>query len=191
MCYFITGRIEQLEREYPIAVRWRAFPLHPDTPEEGLLIEQLFAGYPIDLEKVRGRLRATAADLGLPFGERDRTYNSRLAQELGHWAASEGRGDAFHRAVFRAYFAEGKNIARVPVLVDLAAAVGLPREEAQAVLTARTFSESVNADWALSRARGITAVPTFVMHGSMLVGAQPYGELKRLVEANGIRKRSI
>ena len=27
-------------------------------------------------------LRQTAADLGLPFGERKKTYNSRLAQEL-------------------------------------------------------------------------------------------------------------
>jgi len=75
--------------------------------------------------------------------------------------------------------------------VDLAAAVGLPREEAQAVLTARAFRASVDADWALSRTKGITAVPTFVMNHDTLVGAQPYGELKRFVEANGVKKRSI
>ena len=140
---------------------------------------------------MRGRLKEAAADLGLPFGERDRTYNSRLAQELGHWAASKDKGDAFHGEVFKSYFAEGKNIARIPILVDLAAAVGLPRQEAQAVLATRTFRESVDADWALSRAKGITAVPTFVMHEDILVGAQPYEELQRLVEANGVKKRSI
>ncbi|TFG90563.1 MAG: hypothetical protein E4H15_07345 [Syntrophobacterales bacterium] len=154
------------------------------------MIEQLFAGYPINLEKVRARLRETATDLGLPFGKRDKTYNSRLAQELGHWAEEKGKGEAFHRAVFRAYFAEEMNIAQVSVLVGLAYAVGLPREEAQAVLTARAFKKSVDADWALSRTKGITAVPTFVMNHDTLVGAHPYGELKRLVEANGVRKRA-
>lgn len=114
-----------------------------------------------------------------------------MAQELGHWAASRDKGEAFHREVFRAYFAEGKNIAQVPVLVDLAASVGLPREEAEAVLTTRDFRASVDADWAAARTKGITAVPTFLMHEDMLVGAQPYGELKRLVEAQGIKKRSI
>ncbi|MBW2673381.1 MAG: DsbA family protein [Deltaproteobacteria bacterium] len=187
----MTGRIEQLAREYLINVRWRAFPLHPDTPEEGLLIEQLFAGYPVNLEAVRDRLRETAAGLGLPFGERDKTYNSRLAQELGHWAASKGAGEAFHGEVFRAYFAEGKNIAQVPVLVNLAAAVGLPREEAQAVLTTRAFRKSVDADWVLSRVKGITAVPTFVINDDALVGAQPYGELQGFAETQGVKKRSI
>jgi len=155
------------------------------------LIEHLFAGYPVNLEKIRARLRKTSADLGLPFGERDKTYNSRLAQELGHWADSKDKGNAFHREVFRAYFAEGKNIAQVPVLVDLAAAAGLPREEAQGVLTTRAFRASVDADWVLSRTKGITAVPTFVMNHDILVGAQPYGELKRLVEAQGVKKRAI
>jgi len=155
------------------------------------LIEHLFAGYPVNLEKIRARLRKTAADLGLPFGGRDKTYNSRLAQELGHWADSKDKGEAFHREVFRAYFAGGKNIAQVPVLVDLAAAARLPREEAQAVLTTRAFRASVDADWAAARAKGITAVPTFAMNYDTLVGAQPYEELKRFVEAQGIKKRSI
>jgi len=167
------------------------FPLHPDTPEEGLLIEQLFAGYPIHLERMRTSLRETAADLGLPFGERDKTYNSRLAQELGCWAGSKDMGDTFHKAVFEAYFAEGKNIAQIDVLVAVAAAVGLPREEAETVLTARAFKSSVDVDWALSRTKGITAVPTCVVHEDVLVGAQPYGEMRRFVEANGVKKRSI
>ena len=155
------------------------------------MIEQLFAGHSVNLEKIRARLRETATELGLPFGERDKTYNSRMAQELGHWAASKNKGDAFHNAVFRAYFAEGKNIAQPSVLADLASAVGLPREEAQAVLTTRAFRASVDENWALSRAKGITAVPTFVMDHNTLVGAQPYEELKRLVEAQGVKKRSI
>ena len=58
------------------------------------------------------RLRQVARELDLPFGERKMTFNSRLAQELGKWAEDQGRGDAFHHAVFLAYFQRGENIAR-------------------------------------------------------------------------------
>jgi len=136
------------------------------------------------------KLRKTADDLGLPFGERERTYNSRMSQELGLWAESKNKGDAFHHAVFRAYFADGKNIAKVPVLLDLTESAGLSREEAAAVIATRAFKAKVDADWALSREMGITAVPTVVMRQEKLVGAQPYDMLERLMTLNKIKKRS-
>ncbi len=126
-------------------------------------------------------LRQTARQLDLPFGDRRMTFNSRKAQELGKWAESEGRGEAFHQGVFRAYFADGLNIAQVPVLEAVAAAVGLPAGEAEAVLSRGDFREAVDQDWARSRAIGINAVPTFDMHGQQLVGAQPYAALADLV----------
>ena len=134
------------------------------------------------------RLKNKAAELGLPFGERRNTYNSRLAQELGSWAESKNRGDAFHMAAFKTYFVEGKNLAKFPVLLDLAASVGLPREEAEAVLSTRAFKDPVDEDWAISRARGITAVPTFVINHDKLVGAQPYEALEEFMAVNGVSR---
>lgn len=153
------------------------------------MLEQLFAGYPVDIEAMMLRLRKTAADLRLPFGERKKTYNSRLAQELGLWAESKNKGDVFHKAAFNAYFVHGKNIAKIAVLVDLAASIGLPAEKAAAVLETRAFKAPVDADWNLSREKQITAVPTFVMNHDKLVGAQPYDVLIKFVVANGIKKK--
>ena len=167
---------------------WRAFPLHPDTPEEGLTLEQLFANRPVDINEIRRRLKNKAEELGLPLGERKNTYNSRLAQELGLWAESKGRGDEFHMAAFKAYFVDGKNIAKIPVLLDLAESAGLPRDEAETVLSTRSFKDPVDEDWALSRAVGITAVPTFVIDQNKLVGAQPYEALEKFMTVNGAKK---
>jgi len=153
------------------------------------LLEQLFANSPVDVEKMMHNLRKTAADLGLPLGERKKTYNSRLAQELGLWAESKNKGDVFHTAAFKAYFVDGKNIGKIPVLVDLAASVELPREEAAAVLATRAFKAAVDADWSLAREKGITAVPTFVMNQEKYVGAQPYEMLIKIMEVNGVKKR--
>ena len=169
-------------------IRWRAFPLHPDTPQEGLSLKELFAKYPMDVEKMLARLREKASELGLPFGERKKTYNSRLAQEMGLWAESKGKGELFHKAAFHAYFADGKNIAKIPVVVELAASVGLPEEDAALVLSKRLYKQAVDEDWKLARMMGITAVPTFVIDSDRVVGAQPYKVLSRFVESHGGRR---
>ena len=151
-------------------------------------LEQLFANQPVDVGQMMRHLRQKAVELGLPFGDRKKTYNSRLAQELGVWAESGNRGDAFHMAAFRAYFVHGKNIAKIPVLLDLAASIGLPRDEATAVISGRRYKAAVNVDWALSKEKGITAVPTFVVNHDRLVGAQPYEMLEKLMISNGVEK---
>ncbi len=135
-------------------------------------------------------LKKTAAGLGLPFGDRTKTYNSRLAQELGLWAETCDLGEAFHKAAFRIYFVEGLNLASIPVLVDLARSVGLPAKEAEIVLTTRSFKDAVDRDWALSADMGIKAVPTFAVNRDLVVGARPYEALERLILNHGAIRRS-
>ena len=67
--------------------------------------------------------------------------------------------------------------------------MGLPREEAETVLSQRSFRGAVDRDWSLSRERGISAVPTFVLNDRVLVGAHPYEVLERFVMAQGVQKR--
>ncbi len=132
-----------------------------------------------------GRLQEVAAELGLPWGRRTRTYNSRRAQELGKWAEALGKGDEFHKAVFRAYFADGRNIADISVLKGIIGTIGLDGRMAEQALAERTFKEAVDRDWEYSRTTGITAVPTFMIAGRLVVGAQPYQALLDLVRAAG------
>jgi len=126
-------------------------------------------------------LKTVADAEGLPFGNRTKTYNSRMAQELAKWAESQGKGDVFHEAAFRAYFAEGKNIARTESLLDIAASISLDADEAGRILKERTYKEAVDADWRRAHQLGITAVPTFLFGIGRLVGAQSYQDLKTFV----------
>ena len=134
-------------------------------------------------------LKQVATGLGLPFGERTMTYNSRLAQELGKWAEEQGRGERFHQAVFRSYFADGKNIGDSQVLVAVARSVGLSERQAQHVIETRAFEKAVDHDWQLSYRSGITAVPTFRLNGQPLVGAQPTTVLEQFLVDNGVPRR--
>jgi predicted DsbA family dithiol-disulfide isomerase len=177
-----------LHRVYEINIRWTAFPLHPETPEEGQSLEQLFAGR-LDLDQVKARLQQAARDAGLPLGDRQMTYNSRLAQELGKWAESKGKGDEFHHRAFKAYFVDGINIGKISELSSMAGEIGLSEDEAREVLQTRMFQVAVNSDWRRSLQKGIQAVPTFVLGERILVGAQPYEKLAAFVEAGGVEKR--
>jgi len=179
-----------LRAEYKFGLRWTAFPLHPETPENGQTLKQLFAGQAVDLDQVMIHLKQAAQEAGLPFNDRTMTYNSRLAQELAKWAETEGRGEEYHRAVFRAYFVLGTNIGKVQELLDLVRSLGLPEGEAERVLRERTFKDAVDLDWARSRELGIRAVPTFVLGRQSLVGAQPYWKLTALMDTAGVRRRN-
>ena len=161
-------------------VKWVHFPLHPDTPQEGMSLEALFAGRGFNISQKQAEMRARMEAEGLPYGNRSHTYNSRLAQELGAWADTQPWGEAIHDAIFRAYFVDGLNIGDAEVLVRLAKSVGLPEDKAGEVIQKRTFQDAVDADWEKSRNYGVTGVPTFVAGGYGVVGAQPYEALEQL-----------
>jgi predicted DsbA family dithiol-disulfide isomerase len=175
-------RIEKLKTEHGVKVEWVHFPLHPETPAEGQSLEELFRGRNVDRKAMHAQMKARMDAEGLPYGERTMTYNSRLAQELGKWADTQPGGEAFHDAMFRAYFVEARDISRPEVLLEIAEQVGLPRAAAADVLEKRTFKAAVDADWKLSREYGITGVPTFVAGQRGVVGAQPYEVIERLVK---------
>ena len=180
---------DKLQKEYEIEVRWLAFPLHPEVPEEGLSLEELFAGRGVNISASLQRLKQVASSLSLPLTDRTMTYNSRLAQELAKWAESQGKGDEFHHTIFRSYFVDGKNIGKVDELVTLAASIGLPADEARDVILVRRFREAVDSDWARSYTLGVTAVPTFIVGDQRIVGFQPYRVLEQFVTDSGARAK--
>ena len=166
------------------------FPLHPETPVEGRSMAEFYAGRNVDPEAMYQRMKGLMDAEGLPYGRRTHTYNSRLAQELGKWADTQPGGAALHDKLYQAYFVEARNIGDPELLVELAASVGLPAEEARAVLTERRFKDAVDADWAKSHRYGVTGVPTFVADRYGVVGAQPYETLEQLLEKVGARRRA-
>ena len=139
------------------------------------------------MNKIIANLKETAAKLGLAFGDRKMTYNSRLAQELGLWAETKGRGHQFHMEAFKAYFVEGENIANKDVLLNLIERSGLDRKEGRKVIETREFSDAVDSDWELSRAKGVTAIPSFFVGLDRLVGAQSYEALEKLIVKYGAK----
>jgi len=151
---------------------------------------ELHAGRNVDPEAMYLRMKGLMDAEGLPYGRRTHTYNSRLAQELGKWADTRPGGEAVHDLLYRAYFVDARNIGDPDILVELAAAAGLPADEARAVISERRFKDAIDADWSKSHQYGVTGVPTFVAARHGVVGAQPYEVLEQLLEKAGARRRA-
>jgi predicted DsbA family dithiol-disulfide isomerase len=135
------------------------------------------------------KMRMDAEDL--PFNDgRYMTYNSRLAQELAKWGEGKAESEDLNMALYRAYFVDGRNLGEVEVLLDVVEQLGLPVDEARHVLEKRTMRPAVDADWEYARSIGVTAVPTFAVGLTGVVGAQPYEQLARLLEHAGARRRA-
>jgi predicted DsbA family dithiol-disulfide isomerase len=182
-------RIEKLKQTFDIDTILVHFPLHRETPSEGRSMAELYAGRNVDPEAMYARMKGLMDAEGLPYGRRTHTYNSRLAQELGKWADTQPGGETIHDALYKAYFVGARNIGDPDILVEIAQSVGLPAEEARAVLTERRFKDAVDADWAKSHQYSVTGVPTFVAARYGVVGAQPYEVLEQLLDKAGARRR--
>jgi predicted DsbA family dithiol-disulfide isomerase len=165
-----------------VQFKWTVFPLHPETPEAGIELAELFAGRDLDLSAMQQRLAAAAEREGLPLTPRSRTFNSRRAQELGKLAQKMGRLKSYQESVYQAYFVEGRNIALREPLMELAKRAGLPELEARQALEDGTFAKEVDEDWQRSRALGISGVPAFLCEERLLVGFRPYQDLVAMIE---------
>jgi predicted DsbA family dithiol-disulfide isomerase len=157
-------------------VKLTHFPLHPETPEEGNRRGP-------EVVAKNQQMKVNMDREGLPYNpERNMSYNSRLAQELAKWAEGKGKGEAISDALFRAYFVDVKNIGKAEVLAKIAEENDLPSDEATDVLLSRSFKDAVDEDWQRCASLGVNAVPTFLAGRYLMVGAQPYDELERLVQ---------
>lgn len=189
-CYLGENRVKKLKENYDINVKLIHFPLHPDTPQEGRALMDLFSCGPEEIQIKNIRMHGLMEADGLPFKDRSHTYNSRMAQEVGSWADTQPSGEKIHDKFYEAYFVDRRNIGDADVILDVVKSVGLDETATKAVIDDRSFKDVVDADWAKSHSYGVTGVPTFVSEGQGVVGAQPYEALVEFVTSLGAKPRS-
>lgn len=179
-CYIGERRLRAALSDHPEAtVRWRPFQLQPSLPETGVpwraFAEQKFGGWERALAMFEVVAEAGAAD-GIAFDfERIATAaNTVDAHRLVLFGEQEGRLFETAEALFRAYFAEGKNLNDRADLLGAAEAAGLDRAAAEAWLDSDAGREAVAAGQADAQRLGISGVPFTVFENRYgLSGAQP------------------
>lgn len=193
-CYIGSRRLERLQEEIQkeedpplevdLEVRWEPFEIHPEVPPEGMPVEEL--GYPEERWKaMQEHLRVQARKEGLEMSNRPKVSNTHEALAASAWVQDEepDRFPCFHRALFRAYFTEGRDLGDRAVILDVAGACGLPVSELAEVLDEERYDPVLRETAREARRAGITGTPSFVFDERYLaVGAQPVERLRSVLD---------
>jgi predicted DsbA family dithiol-disulfide isomerase len=185
-CYVGKRRFEAALARFAhrdeVELVWRSFELDVSAPqssaEPGTYAERLATKYGcsvIEAQAMVDNMTATAALEGLDFRfDLARPGNTFDAHRLLHLALEHGHQDELKERLDHATFTEGSPTSDHSALRALAAQVGLPEVEVDAVLASDRYSDAVRADEAQARAYGISGVPFFVIDGRYgISGAQP------------------
>ena len=162
----------------PVEVVYHSFELAPDTPVEftGSEVEFLMSHRGVSADQARAmidRVVGIARTAGLDYDSLQHT-NTLKAHELLHYAKERDLQLEMNERLLSAYFVEGRHVGRVEDLADLAAEVGLDRDDVVRSLEAREYSDAVRVDMVEARQYGINGVPFFVIDGRYgISGAQP------------------
>jgi predicted DsbA family dithiol-disulfide isomerase len=183
-CYIGLGRLTRLEKERPVRLHWNPYLLRPDTPAGGVPLTSILP--PERLERAEAAVREATQAAGLPLNRPALVPNTRQAHEIGFLAEAKGLDDAYHRAVFSAYFAQARNIGDAEVLAQIGEEVGMARDEILEVLHTGRYRSEVDHATTDAFERGIRSVPNFIFSsGKAFSGALPYEAFLSAVDAAG------
>jgi len=185
-CYLEEPIFAQLRDEFGnnVDVNWQAFELRPEPvptlDPDGEYLHAVWNASVYPMASERGM------NLKLPPVQ----PRSRRAFELAEFARDKGRFDETHRALFKAFFEEGKDISDLGVLGEIAELVGVDPEEAKTAIELGTYQERVIDQQRRATALGIRAVPTILLSSAgmpvantaTISGAQPYEVVRSAVK---------
>jgi predicted DsbA family dithiol-disulfide isomerase len=162
--------VEKLRDRWDVLLDWQPFELRPGAPETGWGIPAYVRAR---MASPDNPLRRRAEELGIRLVEREWIPSSRRAHECTEHARTQGRLQAFHGAILRSYWSEGRDIHEWPVLEGAATEAGLDPAAMRTEVETGALAPAVDERVETAHALGIHAVPTFILDDRVLVqGAQ-------------------
>jgi predicted DsbA family dithiol-disulfide isomerase len=170
----------KLVPETPVETVWRPYQLDPALPREGRpyrdYMKAKFSGENTERwAQMRKYLEDAAPAAGIEFrfdaiAVRPNTLD---AHRILRWAAGQGVADAAAEGLFRAFFADSRDIGDAKTLSEIAGAAGLDAALTAELLASDRDEATIREEEAFFRKLGVTGVPTYIFNGRFAVsGAQ-------------------
>ncbi|NMF31209.1 DsbA family oxidoreductase [Corynebacterium ammoniagenes] len=181
--------LEEFSHRDDVKITYHSYQLMPDYPENSPLPSAEAVakqkGMPVEqFKQMNDGVAQRGAEVGLDYNfDQALTVNSRRAHRFSHFAEQQGVQHELMQNLFKAYFTDGKNVEDREVLADLAAEVGLDRDEALANMDNEDLDHAVQADINQALQIGVQGVPFFVFNNKYAVsGAQPQQVFQQALE---------
>lgn len=178
----IAESVAERLRQDGISVTGAAFELRP----AGVPLPAVDAVWPP--EEWERTIEPLMQETGVVLRRPQRLTRTRKAHEAAAHARGEGLYIEMHRALYAAWWDEGRDIGRIDVLTEIGREVGLDAAGLRVALDIDQCTARVEQDTARAAQLGIGGVPAFVIEGmtgaaaDMRVGLHRYEELRAWVE---------
>lgn len=119
------------------------------------------------------------------FEWRDFPYlgpESTLGAHAGRAAAAQGKFWAFHDAMYADQLPPNSGRLTEEYVVAVAREVGLDVQRFRRDLASEEIARAVQADFAEGQSIGVTGTPAFLVNGRPVMGAQPVGVFRELID---------
>lgn len=176
-CYVASRRLSALSREFELSINWKGMEIHPEFPPEGVKTGKAFKSL-----LLRETIDEAAGEDGVALRPPGFAANSRLALEASELAKTLGRFEAFHYAVYEAYFGQGLNIGTVDVLISIGESAGINPGALTDSLEKRTMRGAVEANQSEAEEYMVLGVPTLIFGGFPVYGCQSVETMRAIIE---------
>jgi predicted DsbA family dithiol-disulfide isomerase len=181
-CYLERPVLERIQAELGdgVEIDWRSFELRPE-PEPTLDPNAEYL-HRVWSQSVYPMAEARGVNLKLPPVQ----PRSRRAHEAAEFARGAGLLDAMNRALFKAFFEEGRDLDDLDILLEIGRSVGLGADDLREALASGRYTQRVLEDQQLARQIGISGVPALIVTAGaqayLVSGAQSYETVKNVIE---------
>jgi len=183
--FFASTRIDDLAGHYGRVVKWRpillgaAFKISGQKPLMEVPLKNEYSRH----DFVRfGRLLDLKFRLPDPF-----PFGAVAASRAFYWldARDPALAKRFAKAVFRQAYIAGVDVTGVDFVCDLAAGMGVPREELKAALASPEVKETLRKEVEAAVAKGVFGSPYIVVDGEPFWGADRLAQIEEWLVTGG------
>lgn len=175
--------LQSLAGEIEAEVRWHAFQLNPDMPEEGeeqqAHLARKYGRSPDQMAAARGQMKEIAARAGYSFDytggaeqPEARLWNTLRAHKLLLWTLAQHgpeKQTELKLALFGAHFQQRRNVSDPAVLIEIAESVGIERAGAEAALDSAVLAQQALEEQRMAYDMNVTGVPAMLINGKFMV----------------------
>ncbi len=104
------------------------------------------------------------------------------ALEATEYAKEQGQFFPFHDALYKAYWADGRDLGDLAVIEDVADRCDLNTSDLRQRLASRHYQETVMRDFQEATNMGVRGIPAFLIGKYLFTGARPYQDFQAVVE---------
>jgi len=183
--YIASGLVDDLAGRIGREIRWRAFLLGPVFKATG---SAPLVNIPMKGEYSRHDFGRSARYYGVPFAMPAKfPIGTVAALRAFYWA--EAREPALAKrlakALYKAYFVEGKDIGEPAAVVEVAAGLGIDAAALVAGLAEPTLKEKAKSEVDAAMARGVFGSPFFIVDGEPFWGCDRIPMLEAWLKRGG------